>query len=137
MVLRGTSLTLPLADLVMQLRFVGIFLKQSLLTQISLFVLVKAYRHFFVRIEIPDVEAMISDSICCGNADMVAVLLRYHPMSSTLRNIQLHSLIACAEKTEQKKIVDMVCLDALLLIFLLPFQQDMDCSILFSVLHVL
>uniref|UniRef100_A0A915PJS0 Uncharacterized protein n=1 Tax=Setaria digitata TaxID=48799 RepID=A0A915PJS0_9BILA len=77
MVLRGSSLSLPLADLVMQL-----------------------------RIEIPDMETIMMDCIRCGNADMVAVLLRYRSLSSTFHGIQLHSLIACAEKAEQKKIIE-------------------------------
>ncbi|VDN40691.1 unnamed protein product [Gongylonema pulchrum] len=79
MVLLGTSLSLALADLVMQL-----------------------------RIEIPDMEVMINDCIRSGNADMVAILLRYRPLSSTGRSVQLHPLIACADKTDQKKIAHMV-----------------------------
>nr|CRZ22109.1 Bm8154 [Brugia malayi] len=77
MVLRETSLSLPLADLVMQL-----------------------------RIEISDMEAIIMDCIRCGNADMVAVLLRYRSLSSAVRSIHLHSLITCSENAQQKKITE-------------------------------
>ncbi|VDK76715.1 unnamed protein product [Litomosoides sigmodontis] len=77
MVLRGTSLSLLLADLVIQL-----------------------------RIEICDIEAIIMDCIRSGNADMVAVLLRYRSSSYTVRDIHLNSLITCSEKAEQKKITE-------------------------------
>ncbi|EJD74934.1 GTP-ase activating protein for Arf containing protein [Loa loa] len=79
MVLRGTSLSLPVADLVMQL-----------------------------RIEIPDMETIMMDCIRSGNADMVAILLRYRSLSSTVRGIHLHSLITCSEKAQQKKITEML-----------------------------
>uniref|UniRef100_A0A158Q8I3 PH domain-containing protein n=1 Tax=Elaeophora elaphi TaxID=1147741 RepID=A0A158Q8I3_9BILA len=78
MVLRETSLSLPLADLVMQLR----------------------------SIEISDMESIMMDCIRSGNADMVAVLLRYRSLSSTVRGVHLNSLIACSEKAEQKKITE-------------------------------
>ncbi|VBB26658.1 unnamed protein product [Acanthocheilonema viteae] len=77
MVLCGTSLSLPLADLVIQL-----------------------------RIEISDMEAIMIDCIHSGNADMVAVLLRYRSLSSTVRGIHLNSLITCSEKAQQKKITE-------------------------------
>ncbi|KAM3727659.1 ArfGAP with SH3 domain, ANK repeat and PH domain-containing protein [Dirofilaria immitis] len=79
MVLSGVSSSLLLADLVMQL-----------------------------RIEISDMEAIMMDCIRHGNADMVAVLLRYRPLNSTVYGIHLHSLIACSEKTQQKKITEML-----------------------------
>ncbi|VDN08528.1 unnamed protein product [Thelazia callipaeda] len=79
MILRGASFSLPLADLVMQL-----------------------------RIEVPDMEAIMMDSIRLGHADMVAVLLRYRSLSSAVHGIHLHSLIAYAKKVDQKKIVEMV-----------------------------
>ncbi|CAG9530450.1 unnamed protein product [Cercopithifilaria johnstoni] len=77
MVLSGTSLSLPLADLVIQL-----------------------------RIEISDMEAIMIDCIHSGNADMVAVLLRYRSLNSTVRGIHLNSLITCSEKAQQKKITE-------------------------------
>ncbi|VDK66770.1 unnamed protein product [Onchocerca ochengi] len=80
MVLSGVSLSLLLADLVIQL-----------------------------RIEISDMEAIMMDCIRNGNADMVAILLRYRSLSSTVHGIHLHSLITCSEKAQQKKITEMLC----------------------------
>ncbi|VDO44422.1 unnamed protein product [Brugia timori] len=51
-------------------------------------------------------EAIIMDCIRCGNADMVAVLLRYRSLSSAVRSIHLHSLITCSENAQQKKITE-------------------------------
>lgn len=48
------------------------------------------------------------DCIRCGNADMVAVLLRYRSLCPAVRGIQLHTLIACSEKFQQKKITETV-----------------------------
>lgn len=48
------------------------------------------------------------DCIRSGNADMVAVLLRYRSLSSTVRDIHLDSLITCSEKAQQKKITETV-----------------------------
>lgn len=53
-------------------------------------------------------EAIMMDCIRSGNADMVAVLLRYRSLSSTVHGIHLHSLIACSEKAQQKKITETV-----------------------------
>lgn len=53
-------------------------------------------------------EAIMMDCIRSGNADMVAVLLRYRSLSSSVRGIHLHSLIACSEKAQQKKITETV-----------------------------
>ncbi|VDO30144.1 unnamed protein product [Onchocerca flexuosa] len=80
MVLSGVSSSLLLADLVMQL-----------------------------KIEVPDMEAVMMDCIRHGKADMVAVLLRYRSLSSTVHGIHLHSLITCSEKAQQKKITEMLC----------------------------